>query len=42
MVADMDNPGFSAKEAEEITKDMFDTIGLEKLLDVERRTYDKP
>ena len=42
MVTGMDNPGFSAKDAEEITKDMFDTIGLEKLLDAEQRTYDKP
>lgn len=42
MAKGMENPGFTAAEAEKIQKDMFETIGLEKLLDVERRTYDKP
>lgn len=34
--------GFSAAEAEEIQKHTFETIELAKLLDTERRTYDKP
>jgi 2-methylisocitrate lyase-like PEP mutase family enzyme len=42
MAKGMENPGFTAQEAEEIQKDMFETIELEKLLDVERRTYDEP
>jgi methylisocitrate lyase len=42
MAKGMETPGFTAEEAAAISKDMFETIGLEKLLDVERRTYDEP
>jgi methylisocitrate lyase len=42
MAKGMENPGFTAAEAEAIQKDMFETIGLEALLDIERRTYEKP
>ena len=42
MAKGMETPGFTAEEAEAISKDMFETIDLEKLLDVERRTFDEP
>ena len=38
----MQDPGFTPEEAESLGKDMFETIGLETLLDVERRTFEKP
>lgn len=42
MAQGMQSPGFSVGEADEIQKDMFETIGIEALLDIERRTVEKP
>ncbi|MCG8546450.1 MAG: hypothetical protein MJE12_19810, partial [Alphaproteobacteria bacterium] len=37
----MQNPGFDGAEAEEIERDMFETIGLQRLLDIEKRTVER-
>lgn len=42
MAKGMETQDFTAEEAEAISKDMFQTIKLEQLLDVERRIFDKP
>lgn len=41
MARGMIDPGFTAEEGEAIQRDMFETIGLEKLLEIEKRTVER-